>query len=72
MKSNSHSLQLSYVQVPGTNKRLLGDVSQKQFRPVVARAFRKQVFDTLHALSHPGIKAPQKLISNVLFGHAYV
>ena len=63
VKTDTHFLQLSYVQISRTNKRLLDKVSQKQFRPVVPRAFRKQVFDTLYALSHPGIKASQKLIS---------
>ena len=63
MKSDTHSLQLRYVQVLGTNKQLLGDVPLKQFRPVVPRSFYKQVFNTLLSLSHPGIKTSQKLIN---------
>jgi len=63
VKSDKHSLSLEYANLPGTSKLLLGDVSQGQFRPLVPRAFRKKVCKLLHALSHPGIKASQKLIS---------
>ena len=61
--SDDHSLDLKYVTIPGTEKQLLGDTSQGQFRPLVPQALRKKVFETLHFLSHPGIKASQKLIS---------
>ena len=32
-------------------------------RPLVPESFRRQVFDVVHNLSHPGIRGSQKLIS---------
>ena len=61
--SDDHSLDLKYVTIPGTEKQLLGDISLGQFRPLVLQALRKKVFEALYFLSHPGIKASQKLIS---------
>ena len=61
--SDDCSLDLKYVTIPGTEKQLLGGTSLGQFRPVVLQALRKKVFETLHFLSRPGIKASQKLIS---------
>ena len=33
-------------------------------RPLVPKKFRRNVFDSLHSLSHPGIRATQKLITD--------
>ncbi|TNN10300.1 Retrovirus-related Pol polyprotein from transposon 17.6 [Schistosoma japonicum] len=33
-------------------------------RPVVPRSYRRVIFDTLHNLSHPGIRATRKLITD--------
>ena len=63
---DDHSLDLKYVTIPGTEKQLLGDISQRQFRSLVPQAFQKKVFETLHFLFHPGIKASQRLISQRL------
>ena len=56
--------------VPGCDQPLLGDISQGVFRPLVPVGFRKKIFDLLHALSHPGVRASQKLVSQrfVWFG----
>ena len=48
--------------MPGCDQPLLGDFSQGVFRPLVPVGFRKKVFDSLHALSHPGVRASQKLV----------
>ena len=39
------------------------DVSAGRPRPVVPPTFRRMVFNSFHSLSHPGIRATQKLIS---------
>ena len=42
---------------------LLCDVSTGVQRPVVPESFRRPVFDTLHSMSHPGIRATQRLVT---------
>lgn len=39
------------------------DISTDRIRPYVTTPFRRQVFRSLHDLSHPGIRATQKLVS---------
>ena len=65
-----HSLKIVKESVPGCDQPLLGDFSQGVFRPLVPVGFRKKVFDSLHALSHPGVRASQKLVGQrfVWFG----
>ena len=67
---NDHSLKILRESVPGCDQPLLGDFSQGVFRPLVPVGFRKTIFDTLHALSHPGVRASQKLVDQrfVWFG----
>ena len=67
---NLHQLQerstLKLQQVPlamSDGATLLCDVSTGVQRPVVPHRFRRPVFDALHSLSHPGIRASQRLIS---------
>ena len=57
------SLELKTVDIPGSQSSLLVDVSQGGCRPLVPMSFRKQVFDALHFLSHPGVKGSQRLVS---------
>lgn len=57
------SLHLEKVKIPGTRKELYCDVSTLVSRPYITKPMRKQVFDSLHALSHPGANATIKLVS---------
>jgi cleavage and polyadenylation specificity factor subunit 1 len=63
LKVKSSSLLVEAVDIPDSQKKLLVDTSQGRIRPLVPLSFRKQVFDFLHSLSHPGVKGSQKLIS---------
>ena len=58
------SLTLSQVPVPTCGATLLCDTSTGVPRPLVPPQFRQQVFDTLHTLSHPGVRATQRLITS--------
>ena len=40
------------------------DMSTGTQRPYVPKAFRRAIFDSLHALSHPGIRATQRLVTS--------
>ncbi len=44
------------------NATLLCDVSTGQPRPMVPVGWRRKVFDAVHGLSHPGVKASTKLV----------
>ena len=63
LQSSSNSLKLEYQLMPNQGVSILGDTSTRKFRPLVPLSFRKKIFDSVHNLSHPGIKASQTLIS---------
>jgi cleavage and polyadenylation specificity factor subunit 1 len=60
---SSTTLQLKKILIPGTTVKLYRDTSSGKPRPYVPSPFCRQIFDSLHSLSHPGIKAIAKLIS---------
>lgn len=63
LNSNT-SLKLERVNIPGSDVQLFCDVSTSRPRPFVPAPDRKQVFDSLHGLSHPGTKASARLVSS--------
>ena len=44
--------------------KIICDMSTGIPRPIVPSSYRRQVFDSLHSLSHPGIRATQRLITS--------
>ena len=60
---SEHGLRLKKVRVPDSNVDLYCDVSSPRVRPFVTENFRRAVFESIHQLSHPGIKATVKLIT---------
>ena len=61
--SSGSSLQLRPVPLPTEDVTLLCDMSTGTPRPYVPQPFRRAVFDILHSLSHPGIRATQRLVT---------
>jgi len=57
------ALQLKKILIPGTSVKLYCDTSAGKPRPYVPPPLRHQIFNSLHSLSHPGIKATVKLVS---------
>ena len=58
------SLQLQQVPLAlSEGSTILCDVSTGGQRPFVPASFRRLIFDVLHSLSHPGIRATQRLIT---------
>lgn len=57
------SLKLTKVTVPGTQMEVYCDQSTQLPRPYVPADLRKQVFNSLHSLSHPGINATLKMVA---------
>lgn len=62
-RQQNKSLQLKQIQVPGADTTILCDVSTTTARPFITGPFRKAVFDSVHNLSHPGIDATVKLVT---------
>jgi len=56
------ALQLQMILIPGNSVELYSDTSSGKPRPYVPPPLRCQIFNSLHSLSHPGIKATVKLV----------
>ena len=56
------SLKLCERAIPNSGLLLLGDTSTGKFRPLISNSLRSTIFMRIHNLSHPGIKATQKLV----------
>ena len=63
LAQGSSSLLLKPTPAPTTDVMLLCDVLTGTARPYVPLKFRRTIFDSLHSLSHLGIRATQKLIT---------
>ena len=61
--SPSTSLTVEAIPLPNSSVPLYCDTSTGKQRPLIPPAWRRTVFDSLHGLSHPGIRATQKLIT---------
>ncbi|BHF64118.1 hypothetical protein SprV_0200711700 [Sparganum proliferum] len=69
------SLQLVDVPLTTGTGTILCDVSTPFHRPYVPASMRRAVFQTLHRLSHPGIRALQKLLAespDARFNHVHL
>ncbi|CAI5673972.1 unnamed protein product [Oreochromis niloticus] len=63
LQSMKTGLVLEDTPVWDGGPRLLCDVSTGRPRPVVPLSWRRRVFDSVHALSHPSVRASVKLVS---------
>ena len=61
--SPSSTLVVEAIPLANSDSPLYCDISTGTQRPLVSPAWRRTVFDSLHGLSHPGIRATQKLIT---------
>ena len=61
LADTSSSLQLQKLRF-GTDTQLYCDTSTGHVRPYVSPNLRRQVFQTLHNLAHPGIRATRQLL----------
>uniref|UniRef100_A0A5S6Q4I7 RNA-directed DNA polymerase n=1 Tax=Trichuris muris TaxID=70415 RepID=A0A5S6Q4I7_TRIMR len=59
----STAVRMTQIHIPQANVTLWCDVSHGMTRPYVPLSMRREVFNNLHALSHPGIRATRRLIT---------
>ena len=64
LRTSSSSLKFKDLSLPSCDTTLLCDISTGNPRPFVPVALRRAVFHALHSLSHPGIRATQRLITD--------
>ncbi|GBN63848.1 hypothetical protein AVEN_191306-1, partial [Araneus ventricosus] len=57
LSKNELSLLLKPLSTDPTSSKLYCDIRNDIVRPYVPASFRKTVFQSLHNLSHPGIRA---------------
>ena len=63
LKLSDTGLRLEDVAVGDSGIKLLCDLSTGQPRPLVPEGWRREVFEAVHGLSHPGRKASVRLVS---------
>jgi Integrase zinc binding domain len=63
-KRGVSSASLRVVSVQLESSHILVDVSSGVMRPLVPAAFRRQIFNAVHSLAHPGIRASRRMISS--------
>ena len=63
LRTTPNSLNVRDISFPVSGTLLTCDTSTGKLRPVVPVKFRRTIFDHLHSLSHPSIRATQNLIT---------
>ncbi|GFR10188.1 transposon Ty3-I Gag-Pol polyprotein [Trichonephila clavata] len=64
---NELSFFLKPLSTDPDSSKLYCDVKQNKIRPYIPEIFRKKVFLALHNISHPGVRATKRLISERFF-----
>ncbi len=63
LQASPSSLVLQSIPLPTSNVAIVCDVSTGVPRPFIPASFQRTVFDALHSLSHPGIRATRRLLT---------
>jgi len=61
--ASNTALQLTKIPIPGTSAEPYCNISSGKPHPYIPSPFCRRIFNSLHSLSQPGIKAKVKLIS---------
>lgn len=64
--SNTH-FKLKQCNVPNTNNKIYCEISSSNIRPYIPERFRRQAFDSIHNVSHPGVRLSRKLVAQKYF-----
>ena len=63
-RTTSSSLQLKDIPFGAQGVTLLCDMSTSRARPIVPAGWRRQIFDSIHGLSHPPVRTTRRLIAS--------
>lgn len=64
---NTGSVILKRIYLPNVKSKLYCEISTNNVRPYLPERFRKQAFESVHNISHPGIKTSRKMITQRFF-----
>ena len=63
LQTSSNNIKFARVTMPMCKDTLLCDASTGTPHPYVPQQLRHTIFNSLHNLSHPGIRATQRLVT---------
>lgn len=64
---NENATKIKAIGMPGSNKKIYCEISTDFARPYLPESFRKVAFDSVHNLSHPGIRTTRKMVAKRYF-----
>lgn len=65
---NNTNIQIKKIDIPQTNGlSIFCEISGKNARPYLPESFRRAAFESIHNLSHPGIRTTRKMIGDRFF-----
>ena len=67
INQNKSSFKLTKISVPISNEKIWCETKTGSNRPYIPKPLRKIVFEKLHSLSHPGVRATRKLVTSRYF-----
>lgn len=66
-ETKDNNINLELIKIPFLNLEIWCENSTTNPRPFIPCNFRKNIFDKIHGISHPGIRATRKLITSRYF-----
>lgn len=67
LSNNNNSVRITKLFLPGSDTQIYCEVSTENARPYIPREFRRNAFNLVHNLSHPGIRATRRLMATRYF-----
>lgn len=64
---SSSNIKLQKIMLPTCNKTIICDISNDVLRPYLPEKFRQIAFNSIHSLSHPGVRTTRKLVAQRYF-----
>lgn len=61
------NLSFKQIVLPTTNVPIYCETSTAQIRPYIPEAFRRAAFESVHNISHPGVRTTRKMMSQKYF-----
>lgn len=65
--NNNNKFHFKRIILPGTENSIVCEMSTERARPYLTKQFRRVAFDTVHNLSHPGIRTTRQLVCDRYF-----
>ena len=62
LKNANLTLNLKSINIPGSNSKLYCNIHNNKIHPYITKKFRDAVIESLHNLSHPGVRGTQRLV----------